>query len=231
MRTNSATPRREVKFALADLSDVAADGTFSGYASLFGIADLGADVVEPGAFSRSIAERGPAGIKMLYQHDPAEPIGAWSEVREDARGLFVAGRLMSEVARGREVLALMRAGILDGLSIGFETRRAIADPANGTRRLIDVDLWEISIVTFPMLPGARVSSVKAGAGRPLPSLREFERWLTRSAGLSRTEALTVINTGFKSLIGTRDAALGASGDDRRLAEAIRRAARTIRKPR
>ena len=231
MKTNFATRRREVKFAPVDLSDVAADGTFSGYASLFGIADLGADVVEPGAFATSIAARGAGGIKMLYQHDPAEPIGAWTEIREDQRGLFVRGRLMSEVARGREVLALMRAGILDGLSIGFETRRAVADPATGNRRLVDVDLWEISIVTFPMLPGARVASVKAGAGRSLPSLREFERRLTRDIGLSRSEARAVIKTGYKSLIGTRDAALGSPEGDRKMADAIRRAARIIRKPR
>jgi HK97 family phage prohead protease len=152
---------RETKFAPGDLTEVEADGGFAGYASLFGEADLGRDVVMPGAFAASIAKRGAGGIRMLFQHDPAAPIGVWREIREDARGLFVRGRLMTEVARAREVLALMRAGAVDGLSIGFRTVRARSDAKSGVRRLLEVDLWEISIVTFPLLPAARVSSVKS----------------------------------------------------------------------
>jgi HK97 family phage prohead protease len=143
---------------------VEADGSFSGYASLFGEADLNRDVVMPGAFLTSIGRRGAGGIRMLFQHDPAAPIGVWREIREDARGLFVRGRLMTQVAKGREVLALMRAGAIDGLSIGFRTLRGRTDAKTGTRRLFEVDLWEISVVTFPMLPAARVSAVK-GASR------------------------------------------------------------------
>jgi len=155
---------RETKFAAAELSEVEADGSFSGYASLFGETDLNRDVVLPGAFLKSIGKRGPGGIRMLFQHDPAAPIGVWREVREDARGLFVSGRLMPEVAKAREVLALMRAGAIDGLSIGFRTVRGRTDAKSGVRQLIEVDLWEISVVTFPMLPAARVSAVK-GVGR------------------------------------------------------------------
>ena len=136
------------------------DGHFSGYASLFGETDLSRDIVMPGAFAKSIRARGPSGIRMLFQHDPATPIGTWQEVREDGRGLFVRGRLMTEVARAREVLALMRAGAIDGLSIGFRTVKGQTDAKTGVRRLIEVDLWEISVVTFPMLPAARVSAVK-----------------------------------------------------------------------
>jgi HK97 family phage prohead protease len=153
-------PVTETKFAEAEL-DVGADGSFSGYASLFGVADLSRDMVVPGAFAKSIAERGPGGIRMLFQHDPATPIGTWREIREDSRGLFVRGRLTTEVARAREVLALMRAGAIDGLSIGFRTVRGRTDAKTGVRKLIEVDLWEISIVTFPMLPTARISAVKA----------------------------------------------------------------------
>jgi HK97 family phage prohead protease len=102
---------------------------------------------------------------MLFQHDPASPIGVWQEVREDSRGLFVRGKLTIEVARAREVLALMRAGAVDGLSIGFRTVRGRTDARTGVRRLMEVDLWEISVVTFPMLPAARVSAVKH-AGDP-----------------------------------------------------------------
>ncbi len=155
---------RETKFAQAELTEVEADGSFSGYASLFGETDLNRDVVQPGAFLKSIGKRGAAGIRMLFQHDPAAPIGVWRTVREDARGLFVSGQLMREVAKGREVLALMRAGAIDGLSIGFRTVKGRTDAKSGVRQLIEVDLWEISVVTFPMLPAARVSTVK-GARR------------------------------------------------------------------
>ena len=99
-------------------------------------------------------------MKLLFTHDPNEPIGVWLELYEDAKGLFARGRLMPEVARAREVLSLMRAGALDGLSIGFRTVKGRTDPKNGVRRLDKIDLWEISIVTFPMLPEARVSTVK-----------------------------------------------------------------------
>ncbi|MEJ8573133.1 HK97 family phage prohead protease [Microbaculum marinum] len=151
---------RERKFAALDLKSVEADGCFGGYASIFGKADLGGDLVEAGAFAASLAARGTAGVKMLFQHDPAEPIGVWETIEEDRIGLYVRGRLMQEVARGREVLSLMRAGALDGLSIGFRTVKGRTDPRTGVRRLSEIDLWEISVVTFPMLPEARVDQVK-----------------------------------------------------------------------
>jgi HK97 family phage prohead protease len=155
--------RRERKFAEAALPEVEADGSFSGYASLFGETDLNRDAVMPGAFLKSIGRRGAAGVRMLFQHDPAVPIGIWRELREDRRGLFVRGQLMPDVGKAREVLALMRAGAIDGLSIGFRTVRGRTDAKTGIRHLIEVDLWEISVVTFPMLPAARVSSVKSAA--------------------------------------------------------------------
>lgn len=214
----------ETKFAAADLS-VEADGTFSGYASLFGKADLGRDMVLPGAFAASLAKRGPGGVKMLFQHDPNEPIGVWLEVREDARGLFVKGKLTTGVERAREVLSLLRAGALDGLSIGYRTVRGRTDPASGVRKLMEVDLWEISVVTFPMLPEARISAVKAAraAGR-LPTTREFERFLVQDAGFSRSQARTVIRSGFNTLTGRRDA---AGGSDGRFAWKLKRAARLL----
>src|SRR5690606_11764798 len=116
---------------------------------------------------------------LLYQHDPSEVIGVWTSIAEDEKGLFVEGRLLPEISRAREVLSLMRAGAIDGLSIGYHVVRARTDAKTGLRRLIEVDLWEISVVTFPMLPAARISAVKAGAR---PSTREFERWLTQDAG-------------------------------------------------
>ncbi len=163
---------REMKFAPVDLKSVEADGTFSGYASLFGAIDLGDDLVMPGAFRESLAARGAQGVKLLFQHDPNEPIGIWLDLHEDARGLFARGRLMPEVTRAREVLSLMRAGALDGLSIGFRTVQGRTDPASGVRRLDKIDLWEISVVTFPMLPEARVSAVKRRQPHATPSLSD-----------------------------------------------------------
>lgn len=150
----------ETKFARADLSAVEADGTFSGYASLFGKADLGRDMVMPGAFRASLEKRGAGGVRLLWQHDPNEPIGVWLDLREDGRGLAAKGRIFAEVTRGREVLALMRAGAVDGLSIGYRTVKGRTDQKTGVRQLLEVDLFEISVVTFPMLPEARVESVK-----------------------------------------------------------------------
>ena len=194
-----------LKFANLPLADVETqEGTFSGYASLFDRVDLGNDRVARGAFAASLAARGPGGVRMLFQHDPNEVIGTWLDIREDERGLFVRGRINRSVARGREVLDLIRAGALDGLSIGFKTVRAIHDPVADIRTIHEADLWEISVVTFPMLPDARVSEVKART--ILPSVRTFERWLTRDAGLTRSQARIVIAKGFSSLTRGRDAA-------------------------
>lgn len=168
------SPRRDILMpASAQLSAprmletkaVFEDGTFEGYASLFDAEDMGRDVVVRGAFAESLRAKGAAGIKMLFQHDPTEPIGVWEEIREDARGLYVRGRLMTAVAKAREVLNLMRAGALDGLSIGFKAQRTSRDARSGVRKIHKVDLWEISVVMFPMLPQARVLRSRGDARR------------------------------------------------------------------
>lgn len=128
----------------------------AGYASLFDIEDHGRDVVRAGAFRRSLAERGVSGIRMLFQHDAAEPVGVWDDIIEDGRGLYVRGRIVSDAPRGRAALGLVRRQAVDGLSIGFRTRRSAPRPGGG-RDLLDLDLWEVSIVTFPMLSQARLS--------------------------------------------------------------------------
>lgn len=132
------------------------DGVIEGYASLFGMSDMAQDIVEPGAFTRSLQKRGTAGVRMLWQHDAAQPIGVWLRIQEDRRGLFVRGRLNLALERARDIYALICDGAVDGLSIGFKAERARHEGRGGVRRLFSVDLWEISIVTFPMLPGARV---------------------------------------------------------------------------
>ena len=156
----------EVKLLAEPVATVSEGGVFEGYASLFGVADLGKDLVVPGAFAASLARRGARGVRMLWQHDPAQPIGRWLSITEDARGLRVLGQLNLAVARAREIHALMKQGAVDGLSIGFRAERARQGRATGHRRLERLDLWEISVVTFPMLPGARVGGVKRGASLP-----------------------------------------------------------------
>ena len=125
----------------------------------------------------------------------------------------------------------MRGGALDGLSIGFRAVRAKNDPKSGVRRILEADLWEISVVTFPMLPDARIDTVKGrrhpGRGR-LPTTREFESWLTRDAGLTRGEARCVIARGFASLVRERDA---APNTEEGLAGRIREATRMMTKTR
>ena len=136
------------------------DGTaIAGYASLFGATDQSGDVVEKGAYAASLARLAARNgrVKMLWQHDPAQPIGVWDEVREDGRGLWVKGRILTDVAQGREAAALIGAGAIDGLSIGYRTVKARKDDA-GRRSLVELELWEVSLVTFPMLPEARVAA-------------------------------------------------------------------------
>lgn len=132
---------------------------FEGHASLFGAADMNGDVVRAGAFTASLRRSGARGVRMLFQHDASEPVGVWEEIREDARGLYVQGRILLSGPRGRATAGLVRDGAVDGLSIGFRTRRFAPRPGGG-RELIEIDLWEVSIVTFPMLPQARLRLVK-----------------------------------------------------------------------
>lgn len=150
----------ERKFCSFDGDLAVVDGTrIEGYASLFGAADQGGDIVQKGAYVASLKALKAAGrsVKMLWQHDPAQPIGIWDEVREDARGLYVKGRLLDTVTKGREAAALIEAGAIDGLSIGYRTRKATKND-KGQRLLAELELWEVSLVTFPMLPTARVGA-------------------------------------------------------------------------
>lgn len=150
----------ERKFCRADAQLTVKDGAvIEGYASLFGKEDRGGDVVERGAYQASLKSLASGGrrVRMLWQHDPSEPIGVWDEVREDGQGLYVKGRLLTDVARARESAALLEAGAIEGLSIGYRTIRSKKDDA-GRRRLVELELWEVSLVTFPMLPDARVGA-------------------------------------------------------------------------
>ena len=174
----------ETKFARFGEELGLGDGAeIAGYASLFGARDQGGDVVSPGAYGRSLSRLAAAGgkVKMLWQHDPAQPIGVWDEVREDGRGLFVKGRLLTEVQAAREALALLRAGAIDGLSIGYRT--LAAEKAPGGRVLREVELGEVSLVTFPMLPEARVSA--GGAAAEAAEEEDLARALAESLRAAR----------------------------------------------
>ena len=150
----------EQKFCQLGTDVTVTDGTvISGYASLFGKTDQGGDIVALGAYNKSLGATKAQGrnIKMLWQHDPTQPIGVWDEVHEDAKGLWVKGRLLPDVAKAKEASALLAAGAIDGLSIGYRTVKSTKD-THGHRHLTELDLWEVSLVTFPMLPEARVGS-------------------------------------------------------------------------
>jgi HK97 family phage prohead protease len=171
----------ETKFCRFDAAVTVVEGLgIEGYASFFGTCDQGGDVVARGAYARSLKRLTDEGraVKMLWQHDPAQPIGTWDEVREDGRGLYVKGRLLDSVARGREAAALIAAGAIDGLSIGYRTLKA-ARTEKGQRLLSELELWEVSLVTFPMLTSARVAAKgeapEADAWRELAHVLEDAR--------------------------------------------------------
>ena len=172
------------------------NGVFEGYASVFDVVDLGFDVVRRGAFANTLASG--QKVKMLWQHDQWQPIGVWDEIKEDDHGLFVRGRLLQDVAKGREAASLLKAGALDSMSIGYRVKEASDEAGGRVRSLDEVELLEISLVTFPMLPDAQVTAMK-----PIKTIRDFEKAL-RDAGFSQREAKAITADGFKGLADHRD---------------------------
>jgi hypothetical protein len=182
-------------------------GDFEGYASIFDVVDQGRDVVAPGAFARSLGAWAAKGRlpALLWQHDATEPIGVFREMREDGRGLHVAGRLfIDDIPRARQAHALLKAGGLSGLSIGFRTVEADFDEVARVRRLRELELHEVSLVTFPALDAARVSNVKAGPR--IATIREFEAFLRDAGGFSNAAAKSIAGGGFKAAAAPRDEA-------------------------
>lgn len=131
-----------------------------GYAAIYHERDLNGDIVAPGAFTKSLKAKAP--VRMLYQHTAEAPIGRWVEFSEDARGLYACGEILLESPRAKEIADLISGGAIDGLSIGYRTVRADKS-ARGGRRILEADLWEVSVVTFPMAPAARI--LRIGEGR------------------------------------------------------------------
>ncbi len=202
------------------------DGAFEGYASVFGNRDGGGDIVEPGAFAKTLRERTPRGVKMLADHDPTKRIGVWEEMREDDKGLFVKGRLLVEKSIGKEAHIDLKAGALDGMSIGYRVKSDAYDGRRRARLLKEVDLLEVSLVSFPMNEAARVTSVKSL--RP-DDIREIEAAL-RDAGFSQTErkrAVSVFKTWLRREGGEPETTPRDEAGAAELAEIIRRNIATL----
>ena len=194
------------EFKLVELGDGIEEGTIEGYASIFDIEDQGGDTVERGAFVRSLQDTPATAVKLLWQHDPNEPIGTILELTEDARGLRMRARINPAISKGADVLEMVRSGAVDGLSIGYRTVDSRRNEDDFTRKLIEVELWEVSVVTFPMHRQSRVSGFKQmHRGEDLPTVREFERNLKRDAGFTSEEAKVIVSQGYKALMDERDA--------------------------
>lgn len=179
-------------------------GAVEGYGSVFGVRDDYGDIIMAGAFEASLAAHKAAGTlpAMLWQHDATEPIGVWNEIVEDAKGLRIKGQLALETVRGREAHALLKIGALNGLSIGFE---AIEWSYDGELRILAVvDLWEISLVTFPANRQARVTNVKAADAAGIKTIRQAEQAL-RDAGVSADTAKALIAGVKRITLAERDA--------------------------
>jgi uncharacterized protein len=196
-----------------ELKQLDSKGTFEGYASTFGNRDLGGDIVDPGAFANTIKARGARGVKMLLDHDPRLRIGAWSEIKEDGTGLFVRGSLFMEKQIGRDTHIDLKGGALDKMSIGYRTKSDAMDGRRRARVLKEVDLLEISLVTFPMNERASVTGVKTA--EDIKTIREFEDFLRDVGRFSHAKAKAIAASGFKGS-DPRDE------DDAALAELIRR---------
>ena len=194
-------------FAL-HVKDVSEEGTFEGYGSIFNNVDSYGEKVAPGAFGESLARHQREGTKplMLWQHNSDEPIGVWENLAEDGKGLKGTGKFELETARGREAHALLKAGAIRGLSIGY--RELEAEPDGNNRILKKLDLMEISVVSFPANRRANVTAVKSERmeefarrlrdGDPMP-IKDFEDIL-REAGVPKSMAVAIASHGYAKAI-------------------------------
>lgn len=140
------------------MNNASEDLRISGYASLFGQADMSGDIVAKGAFAASLLSRREANLPMLFGHETQKPIGVWDRLVEDGSGLFVSGRILTDNKRARHLARLIQSGAVSGLSIGYRPVRHQPRPAGG-RTLLELDLWEVSVVAFPMLRAARITQI------------------------------------------------------------------------
>lgn len=201
-----------------DIKEVRTSGTFAGYGSVYGVIDQGDDIVAQGCFTDSLAEwqnkgRMPA---LLWQHRASEPIGVYTSIKEDENGLYVEGKLALKTQQGAEAYELLQMKAISGLSIGFMTREDSFDQKTGVRTIKKADLWECSLVTFPMNDEARIESVKSIA--QINDFKSAEHFLRESGGLSRSESTAFVSR-IKSLT-QRDSA--DDNEAKQLIEALNR---------
>ena len=183
------TKRLDVGF---ELKAIGADGTVEGYGSVFGVRDNYDDVIAKGAFIQSLKDHKAAGTMpaMLWQHDADKPIGVWTEMVEDEKGLRIKGQLALETVKGKEAHALLKMGALNGLSIGFMSKEWAYDRDTEVRTLTAIDLWEVSLVTFPANEKARITNVKSADELQAP--KDAEKVL-RDAGFSKSDATAFVS--------------------------------------
>ena len=183
------TKRLDVGF---ELKAIGADGTVEGYGSVFGVRDNYDDVIAKGAFVQSLNDHKAAGTMpaMLWQHDADKPIGIWTEMVEDEKGLRIKGQLAMETVKGKEAHALLKMGALNGLSIGFMAKEWAYERDTEVRTLTAIDLWEVSLVTFPANEKARVTNVKSAEELQAP--KDAEKAL-RDAGFSKSDATAFVS--------------------------------------
>jgi HK97 family phage prohead protease len=182
------------------------DGTIEGYGSVFGVEDSYADVIAEGAFGASLKAHKAAGTMpaMLWQHDPEHPVGVWTEMSEDGKGLRVKGQLAMDTQRGKEAYSLLKMGAITGLSIGFISKAWGYDEKTGIRTLTEIDLWEVSLVTFPANAQARVTGVKAADVAQITTIRQAEKAL-RDAGFPDDAAKAFVAAVKRIALDERDA--------------------------
>ncbi|MDB5597390.1 MAG: hypothetical protein JWM36_4351 [Hyphomicrobiales bacterium] len=191
-----------------EIKAVQDDGTFEGYGSVFNVVDSYREAVMPGAFALSLNKRKAGGVKLLWQHDPSQPIGVWEDLAEDDKGLWGRGRLLTDVSpRAREAHGLLKAGALDGLSIGYREIKTEPHPdKQGVLKLLELDLREISIVTFAANERARVETVKSLLARgEAPTVRQFEEFLRDAGGFSKSLAAAIAGKAAPHLRGEPEA--------------------------
>ena len=204
--TKDAGARMEHRAYALAIRAAGDDGTVEGYGSVFGVRDTYDDVIQPGAFATSLGAHRAAGTMpaMLWQHDPEEPIGVWTDMVEDEKGLRVKGRLVLDAERGRAAHALLKAGALNGLSIGFMAKQWAYDRDTDVRTLTEIDLWEVSMVTFPAQARARITNVKSADVAGLTTIRQAEKTL-RDAGFSAGAAGAYLAQVKRIVLAERDA--------------------------
>ncbi|MDO5769448.1 MAG: HK97 family phage prohead protease [Psychrobacter sp.] len=191
---------KDVNFEVKAVSD---DGLFSGYCSVFDVIDSYGDVVKKGAYAETI-KAWQAKNKMppiLWQHNRGEVIGVWTKLYEDEHGLYGEGRLLvNDVARAKEAHALMKHGAIDGLSIGYRVKKWSYNEDDEVLELLEIDLKEVSVVTFPANEDSLIDNVKSTLMKgDLPTLPEFEKFL-REAGFSKTQATAIAGHGLRQLL-------------------------------